>query len=328
MNALLASPARVTVGIACYNARDTIARAVASAAAQDWPDLEILVVDDASSDGSAEAARAALAGVNGGRLIVRPANGGVAAARNTLLAEATGHYIVFFDDDDESAPERVAVQVARIEAEPQDGVPVLCFATGARRYPNGYEVQADAIGSRGRAPSGEEMLAYLLVNDRAPDAFYGAGVPSCALMAPVAALGAAGGYDEALGRVEDVDLALRMALANARFVGCPERLYLQHATQGSDKTPACNLAAELRVVEKHCEWLMARGLYRHARGWFCFREAWFARRRVEALARAALLFAAMPRLTLRRLRQSGPARLTHERSMQRAPGKARHEDPL
>ncbi|HEV7416279.1 MAG TPA: glycosyltransferase, partial [Tianweitania sediminis] len=41
---------KVTIGITCYNARDTIARAVASALAQDWDDLEVLIADDASTD--------------------------------------------------------------------------------------------------------------------------------------------------------------------------------------------------------------------------------------------------------------------------------------
>lgn len=308
---------RVTVGITCYKARDTIARAIASAAAQTWPDVEILVVDDASDDGSAEAAEAALRGLPNGRLIRRPVNGGVAAARNTLLAQATGRYIAFFDDDDESAPERIAIQVARIETEPTDDEPVLCFASGARRYPNGYEIQAPAIGSQGRPPEGDEVVGYLLVNRRAADAFYGAGTPSCALMAPVAALRAVGGYDETLGRAEDVDIAIRLALAGGRFVGCPERLYLQHATQGSDKTPARNLAAELAVVDKHRAWLERQGLYRHARAWFQFREAWFSQRRGEAAWRAFGLFLNRPILTVRRLLQSGPARLAHEGRMNR-----------
>ena len=168
---------RVTVGVTCYNARDTIARAVASAAVQTWPDVEILVVDDASTDGSAEVAEAALRDLPNGRLIRRPVNGGVAAARNPLLTQATGRYIAFFDDDDESAPERITTQVARIESEPADGGPVLCFASGARRYPNGYEIQAPAIGSQGRPPEGDEVVGYLLVNRRAADSFYGAGTP-------------------------------------------------------------------------------------------------------------------------------------------------------
>lgn len=307
----------VTVGITCYNARDTITRAVESAAAQRWPEVEILVVDDASSDGSVDVALAALEGVQRGRLIRRAANGGVAAARNTLLAEARGDYIAFFDDDDESTPERLTAQVARIEAEPERGALILCFASGERLYPNGYRLQADAIGSHGRAPSGDEVVAYLLLNQRAPDICYGAGVPSCALMAPVAALRAVGGYDESLGRAEDVDIALRLAMAGARFVGCPERLYLQHATLGSDKTPARNLAAELMLVDKHRDWLEARGLYYHARAWFQFREAWFSRRRGEALARAGAMFVTSPALVIRRLLQSGPARLAHEWRMHR-----------
>lgn len=312
---------RITIGITCFNARDTIARAVASAAAQTWPDVEILVVDDASTDDSAQVAEAALAHVPNGRLIRRPVNGGVAAARNTLLAEAAGRHIAFFDDDDESAPERLAVQYARISAEPGDA-PVLCFASGARRYPNGYVLEVEAIGSRGRAPAGDEVIGYLLVNQRAAGAFYGAGVPSCALMASVEALRAVGGYDPALGRAEDMDIAIRLAEAGARFVGCPERLYLQHATVGSDKTPSRNLAAELAIVDKHRAWLEARGLYRHARAWFQFREAWFAGRRGEALARAVGMASERPLLTTRRLLQSGPARLAHEHGMTRSGGAA------
>ena len=311
------STKRVTIGITCYNAEAEIARAIKSAAEQKWPDTEILVVDDASTDGSVAAVLAALEGVPHGRLIRRSVNGGVAAARNTLLSEASGVYITFFDDDDESAPERVAVQVARIEGEPSDGIAVLCFASGARLYPNGYRIDANAIGSRGRPPEGEDILAYLLLNQRRPDTFYGAGVPSCALMARVDALRSVGGYDESLGRVEDVDLAVRIAMSGARFVGCPERLYLQYATEGSDKTPARNLEAELKIVEKQRPWLEARGLYRHALNWFRFREAWFSRRRAEALRRAIQLFAANPILTLQRLYKSAPARFVHEWSMQR-----------
>lgn len=312
---------RITVGITCYDARDTIVRAITSAAAQTWPNVEILVVDDASTDDSAEVAEAALRTVPNGRLIRRPVNGGVAAARNTLLAEATGKYVAFFDDDDESAPERLAVQAARLEAEPADA-PVLCFASGARLYPNGYRVEVEAIGSRGRPPEGEEIVGYLLLNRRAADVFYGGGIPSCALMARVADLKAVGGYDEALGRVEDLDIAIRLGLAGARFVGCPERLYLQHATVGSDKTPARNLAAELAVVDKHRDWLAARGLHRHARDWFRFREAWFSRRRADALRRALGLMLDRPLLTAQRLLQSGPARLAHERRMNQDAGPA------
>lgn len=317
------SSSRVTVGITCFNARGTIERAIASAARQTWDNLEILVVDDASTDDSVLIAGKALAGVPNGRLVVRRFNGGVAAARNTLLAEASGRLIAFFDDDDESAPQRIAVQVARIQAEAHHGGPVLCFASGLRRYSNGYELRADAIGSRERGPYGEEVAAYLLFNERQPGVFYGAGVPSCALMAEVAALRSAGGYDETLGRVEDVDIAIRMALGGARFVGCPEYLYLQHATLGGDKTPLRNLVAELRVVEKNRDWLDQRGLYRHAGDWLRFREAWFSHRYGEAALRSILLFAANPRLTIRRLGQSGPSRLVHEISMYRRQGRKR-----
>lgn len=303
----------MTVGITCFNAEKDIGRAIESAKSQSWSNMELLVVDDASTDNSAAFAELALRGVSNARLIRRLANGGVASARNTLLTNATGEFIAFFDDDDVSHPDRLAVQVSALQtAQKLHNGPVLCFASGERDYGTGYRLQCDALGSKGRAPSGKEVIDYLLLNERVPDVFYGAGVPSCALMAPVKALREIGGYDETLGRVEDVDIAIRLALAGALFIGCPEKLYVQRATLGSDKTPSRNLAAELRVLEKHKEWLESRGLYTFSRSWFEFRESWFSGRRVEALARATQLLAGRPFLTLHRLFQSGPSRFLHE----------------
>ena len=92
----LTGPFLVTIGITCFNARDTIGRAIASAQAQDWPAIEIVVVDDRSSDGSPDAVRALAECDHRIRLIVHERNGGTAVARNTVLANANGEFIAFF----------------------------------------------------------------------------------------------------------------------------------------------------------------------------------------------------------------------------------------
>lgn len=308
---------RVTVGITCFNAEATIKRAIMSAKHQDWPNVEIIVVDDCSSDKSIQLIQETLCDFPEVRLICHHRNLGVAAARNTIIDAATGDYIAFFDDDDESYQKRISTQINKIFCAQVDPNSVLCFASGSRIYPNGYQVSAKAIGSVARPPFGDEVLAYLLLNERISGVFYGAGVPSCALMAPVSLLKSLGGYDESLRRLEDVDLAIRGALSGVHFIGCSDPLYLQHSTLGSDKTPFRNLEAELMIVEKYRTWLEERQLHRYAQKWFKFRESWFSGRKLESLLRAVELFLMNPHRTVKKLRLSGPKRAVHEWNIKR-----------
>ena len=120
----------ITVAITCYEAEDTIVRAVESALAQTWLQREILVVDDGSTDRSVALLEELAQRHRAVRLIRHSANCGVAAARNTLLAGANGAFIAFFDDDDESAPHRLERQYHRIvEYEStQPEATVLCYS--------------------------------------------------------------------------------------------------------------------------------------------------------------------------------------------------------
>ncbi|GAH67310.1 unnamed protein product, partial [marine sediment metagenome] len=249
----MASESLVTIGVTCFNARETISRALESAIAQDWPMLEIIIVDDRSTDGSAELVRNFIASDARARLIQHRQNLGVGAARNTILAHARGKFIVFFDDDDESLPSRVREQV-RVLAEHEAATGarlVACYAGGERRYPNNYRVDAPAIGSKGPTLTGAELADYLLVFKRRPGWFYGAGVPACALLARPETFEAVGGFDSTLRRLEDVDFAIRLALRGGHFVGTTERLYIRHMTGGAEKSPEASLAARSALAKKH-----------------------------------------------------------------------------
>lgn len=96
---------RISVIIPAYRAQDTIGDAIGSVLRQGREDVEVIVVDDASPDGTVQAARAA-AGADDGEVRVLPqaSNAGVAAARNAGVRAARGDVVVFLDADDVQLP--------------------------------------------------------------------------------------------------------------------------------------------------------------------------------------------------------------------------------
>src|SRR5690606_27430906 len=103
-----------------YNGQKYLREAIASAVGQTWEPLEVIVVDDGSTDGSADIARS-FSGVR----VIEQANGGVSSARNRGVAEANGEFLAFLDQDDVQHPEKTARQVAELAANPQAGF-ALC----------------------------------------------------------------------------------------------------------------------------------------------------------------------------------------------------------
>lgn len=105
----------VSVIIPAYNTESYIARAIASALDQTLHNIEVLVVDDASTDSTAEVARRFQD--ERVRVLVNDQNMGAAGARNRALREARGNWIAVLDSDDWYAPERLErlLQVAQAE---------------------------------------------------------------------------------------------------------------------------------------------------------------------------------------------------------------------
>ena len=93
----------VSALIPTFNRRGYVQRAIESVLAQTAPVEEIIVVDDGSTDGTADA----IARRYGSRIsVVRQMNSGVSGARHRAIAEASGEWIAFLDSDDEWTPNR------------------------------------------------------------------------------------------------------------------------------------------------------------------------------------------------------------------------------
>jgi len=106
----------VSVIIPTYNRPGLVAEAVVSVLAQTFRDFELLVVDDGSTDGTAET----LAAFAGQVTVLRhPDRRGVSAARNTGVAAAQGEWLAFLDSDDLWLPEKLDRQMAFLKAHPE-----------------------------------------------------------------------------------------------------------------------------------------------------------------------------------------------------------------
>ena len=203
----------VTLGITCYNAEDTIARAIESAASQDYPNTEIIIINDCSADGSEVIIKNAIKNIPQAQLITHQQNTGFAGALNSIIANAKGDFIAIFDDDDISMPHRISTQYRAItEYERKTGAQyIACWGSGYKLYSNGYKAPFRAIGSSERVPVGKDLIRCQLYMGRDPEVFFGSGTPGCSLMLRKSVYEAVGLYDPVMRRTEDTDFAIRLA---------------------------------------------------------------------------------------------------------------------
>lgn len=113
-----ATPSLASVIIPAYNADRFIERSLESALRQTWKNLEILVVDDGSTDKTRSIAEAVALTDQRVRIFSVP-NGGVASARNIGLARARGEFVAFLDADDLWHPSKIEMQIAALNEAPE-----------------------------------------------------------------------------------------------------------------------------------------------------------------------------------------------------------------
>jgi glycosyltransferase involved in cell wall biosynthesis len=106
---------QVSVIIPCYNAEAFIGATLKSVFDQTWPEIEVIVVDDGSTDGSV----ASVETCNDKRVrLIQQSNSGASMARNRGLEASTGEFIQFLDADDIIDPDKIALQMSRLTEHP------------------------------------------------------------------------------------------------------------------------------------------------------------------------------------------------------------------
>ncbi len=188
-------PGLVSAVIPTFDRREDVVLAVRSVLSQTYPAIEIVVVDDGSRDGTAERLRELF----GDRVrILRTNRLGVSGARNHGIAAAKGEYIGLLDSDDEWEKEKIAKQVAFLEARPDYGM-VLTDIAQMDRDRKTFAV----FHRRDHLPEDGMILRHVLLQP--------ALAPSCALIRK-RVLDEVGVFDTSLPTAEDIELHLRIAL--------------------------------------------------------------------------------------------------------------------
>lgn len=149
------STPRVAVVIPVYNGEQTIAAAIESALAQTFHDIEIIVVDDGSTDATASI----LDRFSSRITIVKQSNLGFCGARNAGIARSRGEYIALLDADDTWTPDKLQKSIAMLDASPQA---VLVYTGVVNQDTAGRDLGTSPIdASTAHAPTLDEMLNRL-----------------------------------------------------------------------------------------------------------------------------------------------------------------------
>ncbi|WP_254808245.1 glycosyltransferase family 2 protein [Natronosalvus amylolyticus] len=197
---------RVSVIIPTYNRAETLSRAIDSALEQTVDDLEVVVVDDGSTDET----QSVLAGYDDSRVrpIVHATNRGANVARNTGIEYARGEYIAFLDSDDTWHPEKLERQLETLADRSEVWVGTYCDSTFELSGPAGpIQSFVASVLARGDAEptreGGEELIGEILADNVQP----GAG---STLLVRACVAREAGGFDETLDRFQDPEFCLRV----------------------------------------------------------------------------------------------------------------------
>lgn len=280
----------VSVVIPCYNAARYVAATLRSVTAQQGVTMEVIVVDDGSADGSAEAIERDFPGV----AVLRQSNAGVAAARNRGIEAARHDWVAFVDADDLWLPGKLQAQFERLAAGSDAQMVYTAWqvwASEAIAPDSGWLAELGATADDATRWTGPEGWIY-------PELLLDCEVWTSTVLARRSLLRELGGFDPKLRIGEDYDLWLRASRVTPILrVDRPYAIYRLHQAGVTKAVPALNYKGEI-VARALDRWGyaapdgraarradVARGL---ARSWSDFAGAQLSAGRLAAARQSAL----------------------------------------
>jgi glycosyltransferase involved in cell wall biosynthesis len=232
----------VSVIMPAYNTEKYIGDSIQSVLDQTYENWELLVVDDGSTDKTADIIRQ-FAAQDGRVKYLSQQNGRQAKARNTGTENASGTLLAFLDSDDLWLPEKLERQLQGLASTSADVVysnGLIIYEPGATPGATDFPIVAGTV-------DGRKMFDVLLLGNH---------IPVQSVVLRIEAFRKAGPFDESLSfhGCEDYELWLRLAASGALFHGMPEKLikYRRHPTATTHKNSKV-LKPMLRVVQHHID---------------------------------------------------------------------------
>ena len=265
----------VTCGFTTFNSEKTINRALTSALEQDYKDIEILIVDDNSSDSTINKINSFFSKKDiRYKLLKHRENLGVASARNTLLNNANGEFLAFFDSDDFSCKNRISKQVSfikefeinQLKKSDLNIYSPLCYCDREIFFENKKKIYCKAMNINiDDFDLKDNIIGSLLFCNPFPAKSESGSTATCMLCARVKTFRRLNGFNPILRRYEDLDLTIRAIMHEIPICRINKSLVKQYFTNFKYKKN--EYTYEKRLIYLHRNWLKKKKLYKFA---FCF----------------------------------------------------------
>lgn len=296
----------VTLGFTTFNSEKTIERALLSGVNQDYENLEILIVDDNSSDQTVCKSEELLKkiGVNY-KIIKHKTNKGIGVARNSLIKNSRGEFLVFFDSDDHSIKTRVSSQICAIKKFEaySDGIinkffnSPLCYSDREIIFSDNKKIYCKAMAiNEKKYVNKEKLISSLLFCHPFPINSQPGSTATCTLSARVSTLKLLSGFNTLLRRYEDLDLAIRALMNDVPLISIPQSLVNQYYYYRDYKSEEVNY--EIVLVNEHKGWLDKRNLFDFSINFVNFKKNFMNLNLYRSLFYLFLLFKKKPTITL------------------------------